>query len=396
MSEKGVGTVTIAFLVIFVVGIGAFGYYFVTKCPPATEIVISPESFTVGPGDSTTLTATLTSGGSLVAGKTITWSTTVGILSATSGVTDSSGQVSVTYTAPSQETTVTITASFGGGDQYSASSGSSSGTVALSSATLTISPESFTLEPGESTTLTATLKDELNAPLENKSIAWSTTVGDLSTTSGTTSETGQMTVTFTAPSYETTVTVTASFAGENQLKASSADSSGAITVSAASMITGEVSGLVYDWDLGSSENYKNGDVVITVKIKSGYLRNVGDPAYGFSVALTNGRTSWTGTITQPAGGFVDNYGGTASWVTNFTVGGQTAPATIRVPTSSTGKVTAGSVIMISIDVPTAAQTAGASESWDEKDTVDVIISGRDSLSFTGFYGAYLVGKASTA
>ncbi|OGP16359.1 MAG: hypothetical protein A2V21_301340 [Deltaproteobacteria bacterium GWC2_55_46] len=61
-----------------------------------------------------TMTATLTSGGSPLAGKTVTFSTTNGSLSASSAVTDGSGEASVTLTSPNSttDTTATVTANY--------------------------------------------------------------------------------------------------------------------------------------------------------------------------------------------------------------------------------------------------------------------------------------------
>ncbi|MEW5995252.1 MAG: hypothetical protein AB1744_12795, partial [Candidatus Zixiibacteriota bacterium] len=188
---------------------------------------ISPTSFTLRPGGSRTLTATLTSDGVPVAGKTITWAKTAGSLSATSGATDSSGRVSVTYTAPSSETTVTITASFAGDDLHKADSGISSGTIAKASTALTITPPAFTLQPGSSTTLTAMLTSD-GAPLAGKALAWNATSGSVAPSSGTTNSLGQAAVTYTAPSSEGSVAITASFAGDNQYLAGGGGSSGAI------------------------------------------------------------------------------------------------------------------------------------------------------------------------
>lgn len=96
-----------------------------------TTLAVSPASFTLESGQGRILTATLTSDGTPLAGKTITWARTAGTLSTGSGVADSSGQVSVTYIAPTVETQtlVTVTASFAGDDQYQSSSGNSSGTI---------------------------------------------------------------------------------------------------------------------------------------------------------------------------------------------------------------------------------------------------------------------------
>jgi PKD repeat protein len=85
---------------------------------------------------------------------------------------------------------------------------------------ISVSPSSFELQSGQSRTLTATLMDNANNPLADKTITWTTTAGSLSSTSGTTNYSGQVSVTYTAPSYETTVTVTASFAGDDRYRAS--------------------------------------------------------------------------------------------------------------------------------------------------------------------------------
>jgi hypothetical protein len=91
-----------------------------------TRLEIQPASPTLAPGENTILVVTLTSDGVLLANKPISWSATDGSISPASGSTDNAGQVSVIYTAPSYETSVTITASFAGDDQYHASSGATS------------------------------------------------------------------------------------------------------------------------------------------------------------------------------------------------------------------------------------------------------------------------------
>lgn len=96
-----------------------------------TELTISPASFTLQPEDSITLTATLTYNGIPLAGKPITWSTVVGGISPSSGTTDFQGQVEVTYTPPTVDTStsVTISASFAGDNLYGLSSDNSSGII---------------------------------------------------------------------------------------------------------------------------------------------------------------------------------------------------------------------------------------------------------------------------
>jgi len=135
--------------------------------PATSALIIIPSTFTLESGNSITLTATLTSGDNPLANKSITWSSTTGTISPQSGTTDSSGRVTVTYTAPtiSTQTSVTITASFAGDAEYQASSGSSKGTVTVPPSApraaefevsnLVINPS--VVEPGESVTISVTV-----------------------------------------------------------------------------------------------------------------------------------------------------------------------------------------------------------------------------------------------
>jgi len=104
-----------------------------SSSPASTTLTISPTSFSVQAGQTINLTATLTSGGNPLADKLVSWSATAGSLSSTSGTTNALGQVSVTYTAPSVATQislmVTITASFVGDENYMASQENSIGTI---------------------------------------------------------------------------------------------------------------------------------------------------------------------------------------------------------------------------------------------------------------------------
>jgi hypothetical protein len=94
-----------------------------------TSLSISPPNFTVHYGETQTLTATLTSGGTSLEGKTISWVATSGSVYPWSSTTDYWGEASTTYTAPSYETSVTITASFAGDSQYDVAIATSSATV---------------------------------------------------------------------------------------------------------------------------------------------------------------------------------------------------------------------------------------------------------------------------
>jgi hypothetical protein len=218
-----------------------------------TTISIFPSSFTLQSGNSITLTAVLEDENSnKLSGKTITWSDNAGAFSTTSGSTDSLGQVSVTYTAPSVTTqaSATISASFAGDNHYGVSSGSSSGAIVPPEATiLSISPSSFTLYPGYSgqiQTLVATLKDTNNNALANKTVTWSATSGSLNTSSDTTDTSGQVSVTYTSPAItaQTSATITASFTGDDQYEASSGTSLGIPAVPISENIPASTGGTV--------------------------------------------------------------------------------------------------------------------------------------------------------
>jgi len=96
--------------------------------PPPLYLTISEENFTLQVGESRYLTATLISD-SPVADKLITWSATAGTIAPSSGKTDTAGQVTVVYTAPSYETYVIVSASYAGSEQYESCSGTSFGTI---------------------------------------------------------------------------------------------------------------------------------------------------------------------------------------------------------------------------------------------------------------------------
>ena len=96
---------------------------------PSTSLEVSPSNFSVLSSGTTALTATLTSGGTPLADKTITWTITAGSVDSLSGTTDSQGRVTITYTAPATEGSVAATASFAGDAQYAPSSGNANGAV---------------------------------------------------------------------------------------------------------------------------------------------------------------------------------------------------------------------------------------------------------------------------
>ena len=86
--------------------------------PLLTSLKISDENLALQADESKYLTATLTSDGSPVADKLITWSVNAGTIAPSSGKTDTAGQVTVVYKAPSYETYVIVSASYAGSVQY--------------------------------------------------------------------------------------------------------------------------------------------------------------------------------------------------------------------------------------------------------------------------------------
>jgi len=203
----------------------AIGFVTPTKAAP-TALSITPSTFEVESNGIVTLTATLAPPSA--PSSMIAWSLDgPGTLSPAAGA-------SVTYKAPEvkERTKVTIKATFPGTAEYLSSSATCTGYVlplgvtVRKATTLTISPASFTLKPGETTTLTATLKDVDGNVLTGKIITWSLDgPGRLSSTTG-------ASVTYTAPSEvseETTVRVTAAFAGDENYTGSSATSIGEVT-----------------------------------------------------------------------------------------------------------------------------------------------------------------------
>ena len=165
-----------------------------------------------------------------------------------------------------------------------------------------------------------------------------------------------------------------------------------------------VSGQVRDWNENAQENYKNGNVFIVAQIMSGGLRDVGDPTYGFLVTLTNSRTNKTYSIGLGTG---NNSSNTQSAIDNYAKGieltrtyaGVSATdnlvITLRMSPNSTGTLAVGSAITIDMRL-TGTYPDQTTELWKNLDTIDVIISGRDPQTMTGYDGAYLSGVSYTA
>lgn len=149
-----------------------------------------------------TVTVTWLSSNAPVVGQTVSFSTTRGTFNGpasqtASGVTDGSGQV-----------TVTVQANSAGGGVITASSGSASASrtvefVAQVAASVEVQPGTFVLAPTENTTITATVRDAANNLVKNKLVNFGlqdSTGGTLSAGSATTDSQGRAQVVYTASS----------------------------------------------------------------------------------------------------------------------------------------------------------------------------------------------------
>ncbi len=187
---------------------------------PGTTLTVS--SLTGAIGQAVTLSATLKlTGGAALSGKTLTFSvdgTSVG-----TGVTNSAGTATKSYTIPSTLTvgSHTITVSFAGDSSDGASSGTGTLTVAKASTTLTISAVSGS--PGQSVTLKATLKRTVGgSAVGGASVTLSVDGGSVGTAS--TNSAGIASLIYVIPAGNTissTHPITAAFAGDSSDNASS-------------------------------------------------------------------------------------------------------------------------------------------------------------------------------
>lgn len=184
-------------------------------------------------------------------------------------------------------------------------------------------------------------------------------------------------------------------------------------VATPSVIAGTADGYVYDRDNDTGEtNYQNGKVVIVATLTSGRLRDVTDPDRGFTITLTNPETGWSISLTQTdlttpstSDPYYTGKGATVEFAATLDPStGQisshastTAPAVrVMIPLNAGDDWVGGSAIIL---IDNLADTGIPNPStpstvfWDEEHTIYIEFSGRDSLSLTGYDGAYLLGQA---
>ena len=189
----------------------ATGTFTVAAQPTAT----ATSNVAASPGAAATFSATLTSNGSPVAGKSI--SIVAGSQSCTAGPTDASGKASCTVTVSQASGTYTLTATFAGDATYTTSTGTATFTV-QNGATTTTYTGAASGQKGSAATLSAHLVDGAGHPISGKTIT--ITVGTQSCTTGATNATGDASCTITLTQTGGSYPLTATFAGDTTYSAS--------------------------------------------------------------------------------------------------------------------------------------------------------------------------------
>lgn len=172
-----------------------------------TTIVVSPTSASVAIDGTKQIIATAKDqNNNVMSGISIIWllNPSTGTIYPLSGTTNSSGQ-----------TTTTFTGIFAGNSTIKAKGNnttivSNACTITVTSnpvvTTITLSPSNVTLIPGGTQSITATVLDQYNAPMNNVLVTWSNdydTIGTIYPLSGTTNSSGQTSTVFTADATNT-------------------------------------------------------------------------------------------------------------------------------------------------------------------------------------------------
>jgi hypothetical protein len=163
-------------------------------------------------------------------------------------------------------------------------------------------------------------------------------------------------------------------------------------------LAGDVDATIHDYNENIEENYKNGNIGMTVIITSGEMRSIADPEYGgTTVTVLNKVTGFTASVSFPDN--TDKWGMTlegSTRIEDLWGPGHNAIMEVRMSPTSAGELGVGSAIIIRLypeEYPDAR--AGASErmawptKWDEGDSWVITITGRDPLTVDVYrlYGA---------
>lgn len=182
---------------------------------PATNLAIAAAPSTVAPAAQSTIGVTVTdANGNRVAGESVTLNITTnasgGVLSSFSLTTDANGQANSTYTSGSGTGTDTVQGKLASGTAQTTSltvtavvRPANGVAIALGNSTPTVNSTS---------SVTATVVDSSNNPLQNVTVSFQATSGSIPASAQTDAQ-GRATVNFTAPATTGSVTITASSAG---------------------------------------------------------------------------------------------------------------------------------------------------------------------------------------
>jgi len=170
-SSGGVTAIAVGAATITATSEGKSGSANVTVSPaPVATVVVSPGSLSLNIGQSGNLIAELRDqAGIVLSGRDVSWS------SRNAGIASISASGSVTGVAAG---TATLTATSEG------KSGTAIVTVSPAQvATITVVPNTLSLVPGQSGSLTAELRDQAGNPLSGRAVSWSTNTGSIATVS---------------------------------------------------------------------------------------------------------------------------------------------------------------------------------------------------------------------
>lgn len=159
-------------------------------------------------------------------------------------------------------------------------------------------------------------------------------------------------------------------------------------VPTARVVAGDIDGTVYDADNTVGEDYTNENVVITIKMTSGYLRDVGDSERGMTVTLSSGFRGW-GPFVADVRGQTDYANG---YVTKTGVWDVDANTYIHwklwVPVTADGRFESTAYLYLWADTDdnvANGYTEPARLLWDEGDDLGITVASRGD-SFTTTFG----------